>query len=59
MLSIAKSLNILIAKSTIHRWANEPDFPLVAGLDGRMLLYSKIDCVMFLKRRLKRIQEER
>lgn len=58
MLRIAKEYKIFVSKSTIHRWANEPDFPLVTGQDGRNLLYSKCDFVTFLKSRLRRIQEQ-
>ena len=59
MIAIAKTFNIKVTMSTMHRWANETDFPLVKGLDGRILLYSKEEFESFLKRKLKRIQEMR
>ena len=59
MLAIARQFNLFVTKSTIHRWANEPDFPYVVGQDGRSLLYSRAELVAFLKRRLRKIQEER
>lgn len=59
MLEIAREFKIFITKSTIHRWANEPDFPRVVGLDGRNLLYVKGEFEAFLRRRLRKIQEER
>lgn len=58
MLLIAKEYRIFVSKSTIHRWANEPDFPYPVGQDGRHLLYSSESYVAFLKRRLRRIQED-
>jgi len=59
MLKIAREYRIFISKSTIHRWANEPDFPQAIGQDGRNLLYAKIEFIAFLKKRLRSIQEER
>jgi len=59
MLKIAREYRIFISKSTIHRWANEPDFPLAIGQDGRNLLYAKGEFIDFLRKRLRRIQEER
>jgi len=59
MIAYARTLNINVSMSTMHRWANEADFPLVKGLDGRNLLYSKGDFEAFLRMKLKRIQEER
>ena len=59
MLTIARKYNIFVSKSTIHRWANERDFPYAVGQDGRNLLYTKEEFVIFLKRRLRKIQEER
>ena len=49
MLRIAREYNIFVSKSTIHQWANEPDFPLVVGQDGRCLLYSQFEwhCQIF------------
>jgi len=58
MLNIAQEYRIFVSKSTIHRWANEPDFPYPIGQNGRYLLYSRIEFIAFLKMRLNRIQEE-
>ena len=58
MLRIAKEYKNFVSKSTIHRWANEPDFPYPIGQNGRYLLYSRIEFIAFLKMRLNRIQEE-
>jgi len=59
MITIATTFNIRVTMSTIHRWANEPDFPMVMGQDGRTLLYAKEPFVTFLKKRLKKLQEDR
>lgn len=59
MIAIAKTFNIKVTMSTIHRWANEPDFPFVMGQDGRTLLYVKNEFIVFLKKRLKKLQEDR
>ena len=59
MLNIAREYKIYVSKSTIHRWANEPDFPCAVGQDGRNLLYHENEFIKFLKRRLRRIQEDR
>jgi len=56
MLQIARGFNVFVSQGTIHRWANEPDFPLVAGKKGKYLLYSKIDFDRFILRKLRRIQ---
>ena len=58
MLAIARDYNLVVTKSTIHRWANEPGFPYPVGQNGRYLLYSRGEVITFLKRRLRRIQEE-
>ena len=58
MLKIAQEYRIFVSKSTIHRWANEPDFPYPVGQNGRYLLYSSVEYNDFLKRKVKRIQEE-
>ena len=58
MLKIAQGYRIFVSKSTIHRWANEPDFPYPVGQNGRYLLYSSVEYNDFLKRKVKRIQEE-
>ena len=57
MLRIAKEYRMFISLSTIHRWANEPDFPLVVGQNGRNLLYARKEYISFLERRLARLQE--
>ena len=59
MLTIAQDYKIFVSKSTIHRWANEPDFPYPIGQNGRYLLYSHVDFITFLQRRVKRIIEDR
>ncbi len=58
MLKIAREHKIFVSKSTIHRWANEPHFPIVMGQDGRYLLYLRNEFISFLNRRLRKIQEE-
>ncbi len=57
MISIAWQHNLRISRSTIHRWANQPDFPVAVGIDGQALLYSQREFVKFIMRRLRRIQE--
>jgi len=57
MLEIAREFKIFVSRSTIHRWANEPDFPYVIGQRGRNLLYSRFEFITFLKRKLRRIQD--
>jgi len=56
MLEIAREYKIFVSKSTIHRWANEPDFPLPVGQGGRNILYSKGVFVKYLKKRIGRIR---
>ena len=58
MLKVAREYKLFVSKSTIHRWANEPDFPYPIGQDGRNLLYTKEEFVTFLKKRLRRIQDD-
>jgi len=58
MVQIAKEYNIFISQGTIHRWANEPDFPTTVGKNGKYLLYCHSDFISFLKKRLVRIQME-
>lgn len=57
MITIAWKLNLRVARSTIHRWANEPGFPLAVGLDGRKPLYLKSEYIAYIQQRLKKIQE--
>ena len=56
MLEIAKEHNIFVSMGTIHRWANEPDFPVPIGKEAKFLLYSRIEFVNYLKRRVNTIQ---
>ncbi len=56
MVAIARSYNLFVSRSTIHRWANEPDFPYPVGQSGQNLLYSGRDFVAYLMRRLKKLQ---
>ncbi len=58
MLTIAKTYNIFVSIGTIHRWANEPDFPRVVGKEGKYLLYSQHDFTRFLDQRLRKIRIE-
>jgi len=59
MVTLARQHNVFITKSTIHRWSEEAsDFPRIAGIDGRSRLYSEREFVAFIKRRLRKIQEE-
>lgn len=58
MVAIAREYRPFVSRSTIHRWANEPGFPLAVGQDGRYLLYQSSEFILFLKRRLRKIQEE-
>lgn len=58
MVRIAREHNLFISKSTVHRWANEPGFPYPVGQNGRYLLYHQSEFITFLKRRLRKIQEE-
>ncbi len=57
MLEIARENMIFVTRSTIHRWANEPDFPRPVGKKGKFLLYRENEFVLFLKWRLKGIEE--
>lgn len=58
MIQIAQKQNLFITKSTIHRWANKPEFPLPVGQNGRSILYSRKDFTAFLASHLKQIQWE-
>ena len=58
MVQIAHEHNLFVSKSTIHRWANEPGFPLAVGQNGRYLLYLRQEFIESLKRRLRKIKEE-
>ncbi len=56
MKNIAHAHNFIISKSTIYRWASEPQFPRPVGQKGACLLYSREAFLNFLERRLTRIQ---
>ena len=58
MLKVAREHRLFVSKSTIHRWANEPDFPYPIGQNGRHLLYHRKEFSDFLMRKIKRIQED-
>ena len=58
MITIAWQHNIRISRSTIHRWANQPDFPVVVGKDGQALLYERSQFVRYLERILQKIEED-
>jgi len=58
MLKIAREYRIFISKSTIHRWANEPDFPIAIGKDGLKLLYERNQFISYLKQILRQIEED-
>jgi len=58
MVIIARQFNILVSQSTIHSWANQSSFPLVMGQDGHKLLYSRDEFIAFIKRKVRKIQEE-
>ena len=56
MVHIAIEYNIFVSLGTIHRWANEPDFPLAIGKKGKFLLYKRQEFETFLKKRFEKIQ---
>ena len=58
MVEIASEYNLFVSMGTMHRWANEPDFPLPRGKNGKSLLYLRQEYEAFLKNRIKRIQME-
>jgi len=57
MLTIAREYRLFVSNSTIHRWANTPNFPRAVGKEGKYLLYKKPEYVAFLKWRLREIEE--
>jgi len=57
MLVIAQEYRLFVSHSTIHRWANTPEFPRAVGKNGKYLLYYKQEFIKFLKRRLRTIEE--
>jgi hypothetical protein len=59
MLAIAQEHNLLVTMSTIHRWANEPGFPMARGQRGRNLLYSRLQVIAFFEKRIRILQEDR
>jgi len=56
MLRVAREYKIFVSKSTVHRWANKPDFPYPIGQQGQNLLYSHKEFITYLKRKLMKIQ---
>ena len=58
MVQIAREYNIFVSLGTIHRWANEPDFPLVVGKEGKYLLYSQNEFTEYLSNRMSKLQDE-
>ena len=56
MLKIAREYNIIVSIGTIHRWANEPDFPYPVGQNGRNILYLREEFLSFIKKRVTKIQ---
>lgn len=58
MVDVAHEHKLFVSRGTIHRWANEPDFPLPVGKDGKFLLYSKREYRVFLLSKLEKIQIE-
>lgn len=59
MVALAKRNNLSVTLSTIHRWANEPGFPTALGQTGKTLLYSQQQVTAYMKKRLRRLQEDR
>ena len=58
MLQIARVFKIFVSQGTIHRWANEPEFPLVVGKRGKFLLYRKANYIKYLVEKKKKIQAD-
>ena len=58
MIKIAREFKIFISRSTIHRWANERDFPVPIGKAGRNILYYKGDFSNYLEKRIRKIRED-
>ena len=56
MLEIAQEYNIFVSQGTIHRWANEPNFPLAVGKEGKFILYSKMEFTEYLENKVRNIQ---
>lgn len=56
MVQIAREFNIFVSQGTIHRWANEPDFPLAVGKEGKFILYSKMEFTAYLINKVRSIQ---
>jgi len=57
MIGIAWQHNLRVSRSTMHRWASEPGFPMAVGIDGQALLYSRSQFIEFIERKLRKIQE--
>jgi len=58
MILIAREFAIFVSRGTIHRWANEPDFPYPVGQNGRNILYSREEFLSFIKKRVTKIQND-
>jgi len=58
MIAIAREYNIFISIGTIHRWANEPDFPRPVGKNGKHLLYSLNSFHNFVNYKLNKLQSD-
>ncbi|MBC8465642.1 hypothetical protein H8D57_01315 [bacterium] len=56
MVQIAREYNIFVSQGTIHRWANEPGFPMAIGKKGKFLLYSKKEFVEYVLKRVRKMQ---
>jgi len=55
MVLIARQHNVFVSIGTIHRWANEPDFPRVAGRKGKYFLYFHSEYTNFLHQRIRKM----
>jgi hypothetical protein len=58
MLQIVREYNIFVSIGTIHRWANEPDFPRVVGKKGKFLLYAKTNFISYLIGKREKTQDD-
>ena len=58
MLELAREYNIFVSQGTIHRWANEPDFPFTIGKKGKYLLYSKRCFISYIQKKKKDICQD-
>ena len=58
MLDLAREYNLVVTKSTIHRWASKSDFPAAEGQYGKAILYSREQFIDFLRKRLRRVRDD-